>query len=47
MKSLFLVAALVAFLAAVYLWFTGQRDAGVFVGLWVPAILSLGVFLRK
>lgn len=47
MKNLFLVAAGIAFLLAVYLWFSGQKEAGVFVGLWVPSILSLGVFLRK
>lgn len=47
MKNVFLLAAGIALLVAVYLWFTGQKDAGVFVGLWVPSILSLGVFLQK
>lgn len=47
MKNIFIVAAGIAFLLAVYLWFTGQKDAGVFVGLWVPSILSLGALLRK
>lgn len=47
MKNVFIVAAVIAFLLAVYLWFTGQKDAGVFVGLWVPSILSLGALLRK
>lgn len=46
-KSLILGAAGIAFLLAVYLWFTGQKDAGVFVGLWVPSILAFGVFVRR
>lgn len=47
MKNIFVIAGFIAFLLAVYLWFTGQQDAGIFVGLWVPSILSLGVLLRK
>lgn len=47
MKNLILLAAGISFLAAVYLWFGGQKDTGVFVGLWVPSILSLGALLRK
>ena len=47
MKNPFILAAVIAFLVAVYLWFTGQKDAGIFVGLWVPSILTLGLFLRK
>jgi len=39
---LFTVAAGISFLLSVYLWFTGSREEGLFVGLWVPSILSLG-----
>lgn len=38
--SVFLIAAFISFLFSVYLWFTGQRDEGMFVGIWVPSILS-------
>jgi hypothetical protein len=38
-------AAFVSFLASVSLWFTGSREEGVFVGLWVPSILAAGGFL--
>lgn len=38
----FLTASGVSFLLSVYLWFSGSKDQGVFVGLWVPSILSLG-----
>ena len=41
---LFLVAALSSFLLSVALWFTDNREEGVFVGLWVPSILSAGGF---
>lgn len=39
---LFLVAAFGSFLLSIGLWFTDNRDEGVFVGLWVPSILSAG-----
>jgi hypothetical protein len=42
---LILVAAFVSFLLSVYLWFSGQKDAGVFVGIWVPSILSFGALV--
>ena len=38
----FVVAAGVSFLFSVSLWFTGARQEGIFVGLWVPSILSFG-----
>ena len=37
-----LVAAFISFVLSVTLWFTGSHDQGLFVGLWVPSILSLG-----
>ena len=39
-----LAAAFASFLLSVTLWFTGNKDTGVFVGLWVPSILALGAF---
>ena len=44
-KLLFVSAAGVSFLFSVSLWFSGQREEGLFVGLWVPSILSLGALL--
>lgn len=41
---LFLVAAVASFLLSIALWFTGNRDEGLFVGLWVPSILAAGGF---
>jgi hypothetical protein len=42
---LFISAAFLSFLFSVSLWFTGYREEGVFVGLWVPSILALGTLL--
>jgi len=45
-KYCFLVAAFASFVFSVSLWFMGDsdlsRDQAIFVGLWVPSILSLG-----
>lgn len=45
-----LIAAFVSFLFSVSLWFgvfgPDNRDAGIFVGLWVPSILGLGIFFK-
>lgn len=43
-----LVAAFLSFLFSVSLWFgllgPGNRDTAIFVGLWVPSILALGLY---
>ncbi len=41
----FCAAAGLSFAASVSLWFTGHREQGLYVGLWVPSILSLGALL--
>jgi hypothetical protein len=44
-KALFYAAAGLSFLLSVALWFSGDRERGLFVGLWVPSILSAGSLL--
>ena len=34
--------AAIPFLRSVYRWFTGFQGQGIYVGLWVPFILSFG-----
>jgi hypothetical protein len=42
----FLVAGFLSFLFSVYLYFVAdETTAGIFVGLWVPSIHSLGTLL--
>ncbi len=47
-------AALVSFLFSISLWFgvfggdeDFNRQAGIFVGLWVPSILALGTYFKR
>ena len=40
-----LLAAFISFILSVSLWFSGYKDEGMFVGIWVPSILSLGALL--
>ena len=44
-KALFMLAAGASFVLSVSLFFSGSRDQGLFVGLWVPSILSAGALL--
>ncbi len=44
-KALFLLAAGLSFVMSVSLFFTGSREQGIFVGIWVPSILSAGALL--
>lgn len=41
----FVLAAGASFVFSVYLWFSGSKQEGVFVGLWVPSILSFGTLI--
>ena len=48
---LILGAAFISFLFSISLWFgvvgPPDRDAGLFVGLWVPSILSTGAYVAR
>ena len=41
----FLLAGFISFILSVSLWFLVDREQGLFVGLWVPAIHSLGALV--
>lgn len=47
----FLIAAFASFVFSVVLWFSGNADLNrqqaLFVGLWVPSILSLGNLVNR
>ena len=47
---LILGAALLAMAFSIALWFglavPANRDAGVFVGIWVPSILGFGIYVQ-
>lgn len=44
-KMLFVLAGALSFALSVYLWFWEDENQGIFVGLWVPSMWSLGALL--
>ncbi len=44
-KLIFVIASLASLILSVSLWFNGHEQQGIFVGLWVPSILSAGALL--
>jgi hypothetical protein len=44
-KTGILLAAFISFLLSIFLWFSGAREQGIFVGIWVPSILSFGALM--
>ena len=44
-RAYFFAAALFSLLLSVALFFTGDREQGIYVGIWVPSILSAGNFI--
>jgi hypothetical protein len=43
-KTATFLSAGVSLVFSVSLWFGGYKEQGMFVGLWVPSIISLGAF---
>lgn len=44
-----LIILLSAFLSLIYSevsWFMGERETGLFVGLWVPSMIGLGIYIK-
>ena len=46
-KALFLLAAGVSFALSVSFYFSGDHERGIYVGIWVPSILSAGALLMS
>ncbi len=41
-----LLAVAISFALSGYLWFSGQREEGLFTALWVPSILCFGIYFK-
>ncbi len=41
-----LLAVAISFVVSGYLWFSGQREEGLFTALWVPSILCFGIYFK-
>ena len=39
-------ASLVSIIMAIYMFATGKKDTGIFIGLWAPTFLGLGTFFN-
>ncbi len=44
-KASIIVAAAISFILSIFLWFSGSREQAIFVGIWVPSILSFGALV--
>ncbi|MBC8102669.1 MAG: hypothetical protein H7Z41_08790 [Cytophagales bacterium] len=45
-NGIVLASSVASIATAIYLYAKGQKDAGIFVGLWAPTILGLGSFIN-
>ncbi|MEY3151649.1 MAG: hypothetical protein ACK5BK_05665, partial [Bacteroidota bacterium] len=43
---LMLVSAFLSLIFSEILWFQGDKEAGIFIGLWVPSILGFAILLK-
>ncbi len=41
-KSIYVGGTLVSILISLFLFLSGRRESGIFVGLWAPTVLNLG-----
>lgn len=44
---LILGSAIFSMALSIYLWFNGNKEAGLFVGIWVPSLLSFGNYFKQ
>lgn len=40
-------SAFLSMLFSIYLWYTTNYEAGIFVGLWVPSLLGFGIYIKN
>ena len=40
-------ASLLSIILSIYLYATGKKDTGIFIGLWAPTFLALGTFYNS
>lgn len=41
-----LASAFLSLIFSEFLWFKGEKEAGIFIGLWVPSILGFAILLK-
>ena len=43
---LMLISAFLSLIFSEFLWFKGEKEAGIFIGLWVPSILGFAILIK-
>ena len=43
---LMLTAAFLSLIFSELLWFKGEKESAIFIGLWVPSILGFAILLK-
>jgi len=46
-KGIYLAGTLLSILISLYLFTSGRRETGIFLGLWAPTVLNLGQTLLE
>lgn len=41
-----LLLTFISFLFSIYLWFNGNTEEGLYVGLWVSSIIGVGIYFK-
>ncbi len=44
--KLLFIAAFLSLIFSEVLYFKGETDAAIFIGIWVPSILAFGIYLK-
>lgn len=46
MDKIFFIAAFMSLIFSETLYFKGEAQSAIFIGLWVPSILAFGIYLK-
>lgn len=44
--KLMFVSAFLSLIFSEILWFSGDKQAGIFIGIWVPSIMGFAIYLK-
>lgn len=44
--KLLFISAFLSLIFSEILYFRGESDAAIFIGIWVPSILAFGIYLK-
>jgi hypothetical protein len=44
--KLLFISAMLSLIFSEILYFQGEKENGIFIGLWVPSILAFGIYLK-